>query len=124
MPMAGTPARRAAAIGSGGMAGDTHTAPTLRRRKRGGDVHVEAPALDGAGVHRARLETDRRPHAAREEPRGDRRPHDDRHLRPPLGEGVDDGDLPHGVAEAVPGYVENNRHQYSPGTMRQRTWRR
>jgi len=33
-------------------------------------------------------------------------------------------DLPHGVAEAVPGYVEDDRHQYSPGTMRQRTWRR
>ena len=96
----------------------------LRGRERGRDVDVEAAALDGAGVHRARLEADGRADAAREEPRRDRRPHHDGHVGPPLGQGVDDGDLAHGVPEAVAGHVEDDRHQYSPGTMRQRTWRR
>ena len=39
-----------------------------------------------------------------------------RHVGPPLGQRVDDGDLAHGVPEAVAGHVEDDgRHQYSPG---------
>ena len=69
-----------------------------------------APVSTGPG-----FEADGRADAAREEPRRDGRPHHDGHVGPPVGQRVDDGDLAHGVPEAVPGHVEDDRHQYSPG---------